>query len=168
MTTTAQPTETVHRNRSRWLTAAWIGLLLLGGFYLFGATNDLLADARTGLPTDHTGTFAAVSGSSWATVRHNSPGVTAYVTLLERGYALHELVYAILFLTILAIPFRHRQRWAWFACWTPTIANAGYALSFGTHDTAIGYRSLIALIALPLLLLAHIPAFFGRRPAPTR
>jgi hypothetical protein len=45
------------------------------------------------------------------------------------------------------------------ACRTPTIANVGYALSFGAHDTAIGYRSLIALIALPAMLLVHIPAF---------
>jgi hypothetical protein len=156
-------TETTRRDRSRWLTAAWIGLLLLGGFYLFGATNDLFADARTGLPTDHTGTFTAVTGGTWDTAQHATPGITAYITLLERGYALHELVYAILFVTILAIPFRHRRRWAWFACWTPTIANLGYALTFGTHDTAIGYRSLIALVALPLLLLVHIPAFFTRR-----
>lgn len=163
MTTTALSTEAARPNRSRWLTAAWIGLLLFGGFYIFGATNDLLADARTGLPTDHTGTFTAVTGSSWAAAQHATPGITAYITLLERGYALHELVYAILFLTILAIPFRHRQRWAWFACWTPTIANLGYALTFGIHDTTIGYRSLVALIALPLLLLAHIPAFFTRR-----
>ncbi len=164
MTTTALSTGTTRPGRSRWLTAAWVGLLLLGGFYGLGAVNDLLADARTGLPADHTGTFTAVAGSGWATARHTAPGITAYITLLERGYALHELVYAILFLTILAIPFRHRHRWAWFACWTPTIANLGYALTFGTHDTTIGYRSLIALIALPLLLLAHIPAFFTRRP----
>ena len=103
-----------------------------------------------------------MTGASWATVRHGSPGVTGYITLLERGYALHELVYALLFLTILAIPFRQRQRWAWSACWTPTIANLGYALTFGSHDSAIGYRSLITLVALPLLLLAHVPAFFTR------
>lgn len=149
---------------TRWQTAAWIGLLLLGGFYIFGATNDLIADARVGIPTDHTGTFGSVAGTSWTTAQHATPGTTAYITLLERGYALHELVFAILFLTILAIPFRRRQRWAWFACWTPTIANLGYALTFGAQDPAIRYRSLIALIALPVLLLALVPAFFGRRP----
>jgi hypothetical protein len=153
----------IRRHRPRWQTATWVGLLLLGGFYVFGATNDLIADARTGMPTDHTGTFASVAGTGWDAARHGTPGTTAYITLLERGYALHELVFAILFLTILAIPFRHRKRWAWWACWTPTIANLGYALTFGAHDAAIGYRSLIALVALPLLLLAHVPAFFTRR-----
>ena len=64
MTTTALSTEAARPNRSRWLTAAWIGLLLFGGFYIFGATNDLLADARTGLPTDHTGTFTAGSSAA--------------------------------------------------------------------------------------------------------
>jgi hypothetical protein len=143
---------------SRLFTAAWVGLLLLAGLYLFGATNDLLADARTGLPTDHTGTFASVTSTTWTRTAPNA----GYITLLERGYALHELVFAILFLAILAIPFRHRHRWAWYACWTPTIANLGYALTFGTHDPTVGYRALIALIALPVLLLVHIPAFFTR------
>lgn len=147
----------------RWLTAAWVGLLVLGAFYVFGATNDLLADARTGLPTDHTGTFTALTGTAWTAHQPTA----RYITLLERGYALHELVFAILFLTILAIPFRRRQRWAWYACWTPTIANLGYALTFGAHDPGVGYRALIALIALPVLLLVHIPAFFGRSRAAT-
>lgn len=54
--------------------------------YLFGAANDLLPDARTGLPTDHTGTFAAVTGIAWTTHQPTA----GYITLLERGYALHS------------------------------------------------------------------------------
>jgi hypothetical protein len=156
-------TATVHTRKPRdWFqTAAWVGLLVLGGFYLFGAANDLIADARTGLPVDHTTTFATIAGTSWDAARQATPGTTSYITLLERGYALHEIVYAALFLTILAIPFRRRQRWAWFACWTPTIANLGYALGFGTHDTTVGSRSLVALIGLPILLVVQIPAFFS-------
>ncbi|WP_426507309.1 hypothetical protein ACPPVO_54070 [Dactylosporangium sp. McL0621] len=161
-TTSASPS----RRHSPWLTAAWIGLLTLGGLYVFGATNDLIADARTGLPVDHTATFTAVTATSWSTAQHTDPGVTGYVTLLERGYALHELVFAFLFLIIVAVPFRRRQPWAWWACWIPTIANAGYTLSFGAHDTTILYRSLIALIGLPLLLLVHIPAFLTRHRQP--
>lgn len=144
---------------SRILTPAWGGLLLLGGLYVFGATSDLVADARTGLPTDHTGTYTAVTGAPWSP----ATSTAGYVTLLERGYALHELVFAILFLTIVAIPFRRRHRWAWYACWTPSIANLGYALTFGAHDPTITYRALIALIALPALLLIHLPAFFTHR-----
>jgi hypothetical protein len=91
----------------------------------------------------------------------------AYIALLERGYAIHELVFAILFLTILAVPLRRRQRWAWYTCWTPTTANLGYALTFGAHDPTVGYRALIALTALPVLLLVHIPVFFTRPRTPT-
>ncbi len=40
------------------------------------------------------------------------------------------------------------------------IANLGYTLTFGVHDPTILTRSLIADIALPVLLLTHIPAFF--------
>jgi hypothetical protein len=161
MTTTTALTQTV-RPRSRWLTAAWVGLLLLGGFYVFGATNDLLADLRGALPADHAGTFTAMTGTGWTAARNGAPGITAYVTLLERGYAVHELAYALLFLAILAVPFRRRQRWAWFACWIPTIANLGYLLTFGAHDATVGYRALVALVALPVLLLVHLRAFFAR------
>lgn len=42
------------------------------------------------------------------------------------------------------------------------IANLGYTFTFGVDDQAILTRSLVADIALPLLLLAHIPAFFSR------
>jgi hypothetical protein len=155
-------TAATRRHHSPWLTAAWVGLLVLGGFYVFGATADLTADARTGIPADHAGTFASLAGASWPAAQHAAPGTTAYVTLLERGYAIHELVFAILFLIILSVPFRRRQRWAWWACWTLTIANVGYTLTFGTHDTTILYRSLVSLIGLPVLLLVHIPAFFTR------
>jgi hypothetical protein len=68
--------------------------------------TDFIATTNTGLPGDHTGTFAKLSGTSWATFQHAHPGPASYITLLERGYALHELTFAILFLAILAIPFR--------------------------------------------------------------
>lgn len=51
------------------------------------------------------------------------------------------------------------------------IANLGYTVTFGMHDPAILSRSLVVDIALPVLLLAHLPAFFpslrtGPRPGP--
>jgi hypothetical protein len=45
------------RTSPRYLTVAWALLLLLGAFFLFAALSDLAADARTGLPSDHTGTL---------------------------------------------------------------------------------------------------------------
>jgi hypothetical protein len=41
-------------------------MLVLGAFPVLSAVLDLLADARTGLPPDHTGTFAAVAGTHWS------------------------------------------------------------------------------------------------------
>lgn len=149
--------------RPRYLTIAWALLLLLGAFYLFAPLSDLRADAGIGLPADHLFTFAKVSGVPWETAKQSSPGVARYVTLLEVAYAVHELVFGILFLVILAIPFRRRARWAWWACWAVMLANITYTLTFGRHDPTILSRSLIADIALPILLLIHVPAFFGRR-----
>lgn len=153
--------------RSGRLAAAGLALLLLLALLnVFGAVSDLAAVASGGLPADHTATFTALTGSSFAHAKAAAPGIGSYISLLERGYALHELTFAALFIVLLAIPFRQRRRWAWWAAWLPMIANLGYTFTFGAHDHAILARSLVADIALPVLLLAHIPAFF--RPAPGR
>ena len=164
----SEPENQVVHNplRARWpryLTVAWILLLLLGALFLFASISDLAADARTGLPSDHMGTFRTITGSTWASVQQSSPKVAQYITLLEVAYAVHELVFALLFLIIVAIPFRRRMRWAWWACWIPMLANITYSLTFGRYDSTTLVYSLVADIALPLLLLVHIPAFFGSR-----
>ena len=119
-------TTTTARLASRrgpwWHTASWIGLLLLGAFNVFAVAADLAADAGTGLPSDHTGTFTKLAGTSWASFKTARPGAAHYITLLGRGYALHELVFALLFLIIVAVPLRTRQWWAWWACWSVMIA----------------------------------------------
>ncbi|HEX9342943.1 MAG TPA: hypothetical protein VF995_04940 [Actinomycetota bacterium] len=146
--------------RSRVLPIAWVLLLLLGLFFLIAPAADLAGDARQGLPTDHQTTFTKVAGTSFASVRQSVPGTARYVTLLERGYALHELTFGLLFLAIVAVPFRRRERWAWWACWAVMVANLGYTLTFGRHDQTVLWRSLIGDVALPVLLLVTIPAFF--------
>lgn len=150
------------RRAPRWHTASWIGLLLLGVFNVYGAAADLAATAGTGLPSDHSGTFTALAGRTWASFKAAQPGAAHYITLLERGYALHELVFAILFLAIVAIPLRAGHRWAWWACWAVLIAYLGYTFTFGVHDHAILARSLVGVIALPILLAAQLPALTRR------
>lgn len=150
-------------SRTRGLAAAGLALLLLLALLnVFGAVSDLAAVASGNLPADHRATFTTLTGGSFAHAQATTPGIASYITVLERGYALHELTFAVLFIVLLAIPFRQRQRWAWWAAWLPMIANLGYTVTFGVHDHAILARSLITDIALPLLLLAHIPAFFFR------
>jgi hypothetical protein len=146
----------------------WIGLTVVGALMVFAVASDLAADHRTGLPSDHAGTFTRLAGEPFAALRSASPGAARYTTTLEVGYALHELTFAALFLAIVLIPLRRRENWAWFACWAVMIATVGYAASFGRHDPAILGRSLGAAIAVPVLLLLCAPAVFGRgdaRPA---
>jgi hypothetical protein len=150
------------RKRPRYLTVAWVLLLLLGAFFLFAALSDLAADARTGLPSDHSGAFRSVVGFTWAAARHAWPGTSAYVTLLEYAYAVHEMVFAILFLVIVAIPLRRGARWAWWSCWAVMLATITYSLTFGRHDSTIMARSFIVDIALPVLLLIQAPVLFKR------
>jgi hypothetical protein len=150
-----------HERSRGWPLTGLVFMLLLGAFPALSSLLDLLADFRTGLPSDHAGTFMAVAGTHWSQAQASTPGTARYITLLERGYALHELTFALLFLLIVAIPFRRRQPWAWWAAWILMIANLGYSLTFGVHDHAILIRSLIVDIALPVVLLAHIPLFFS-------
>ena len=106
-----EPANRVAQNRSsakqpRALLVAWILLLLLGAFFLFASFSDLAADGRVGLPSDHLEAFHTIAGVTWTSAKLASPTMTQYVTLLEVIYAVHELVFGLLFLMIVAIPFR--------------------------------------------------------------
>jgi hypothetical protein len=146
---------------SRVLLVAWILLLLLGALFLFGSLSDLLADARSGLPSDHLTAFSTLAGVTWNSAQHSS-AIPQYITSLEIAYAVHELVFGLLFVIIVAIPFRRRARWAWWACWIPMAANLTYTYTIGHYGTTTLVYSLIADVALPVLLLLHLPAFFGK------
>lgn len=161
-----EPTHQVSRNhiapkQPGSLRVAWILLLLLGAFYLFASVSDLAADARTGLPSDHLEAFHTIAGVTWTSAKLASPKLTQYVTLLEVTYAVHELVFGLLFLIIVAIPFRRRARWAWWACWIPMLANLTYTFAIAHYSTTTFVYSVIADVALPVLLVLHIPSFFG-------
>lgn len=157
----ANPTH-IQSGQPRYLLVAWILLLLLGGLFLFGALSDLVADVRVGLPSDHLEAFRALTGRTWASAQQAAFGITRYVTTLEIAYAVHELVFGLLFLIIVAIPFRRRARWAWWACWVPMLANLTYTFAIAHFSTTTLAYSLVADVALPILLLIHVPAFFNR------
>jgi hypothetical protein len=161
-----EPVHDGHRRTPRYLTVGWMLLLLLGLFPFVSVAADLIADFTTGIPGDHVGTFARLAGTTWASAQHTVPGIANYVTTLEIGYAVHELVFAILFLFILIVPFRRGERWAWWASWAFLIADVVYTLTFGRSDSTILQRSLVVDVVLPILLVVQIPRFFGRTTAP--
>jgi hypothetical protein len=138
----------------------WVGMAVVGAFLLFAVAADLSSDRSAGLPADHEGAFTVLSGQTFQTVRSTNPGVAGFVTALEVGYALHELTFAVLFLAVVLIPLRQGHRWAWWACWAVMIADLGYTLTLARHDSAILSRSLVAVIAVPVLLALCAPAVF--------
>lgn len=165
----SQPEDMIHSKpvsqvsrQPRYLLIAWILLLLPGIFFLFASLSDLVADARAGLPSDHLEAFQAITGLTWANAQQLSPRIAHYITLLEVTYAVHELVFGLLFLIIVAFPFRHRARWAWWTCWIPMLANLTYSFAIAHYSTTTLIYSLITDIALPVLLLIHIPVFFSQ------
>jgi hypothetical protein len=161
--TTSKPASAPFRKSSPIFTIAWVLLLIIAAFTVLSPLFDFVADARTGLPSDHLGAFSNIAGVAWQTAQQSSPGITQYITWLEVAYAVHELVYGILFLLILAIPFRQGARWAWWACWAVLLANLTYTITFGAHDPTILIESLTLDILIPVLLLVQIPRFFGRQ-----
>jgi len=136
----------------------WILLIVFGVFFVLAPIADLKSVATTGLPSDHVPAFSHLSGLSWQSVK--STGIAKYVTQLEFGYALHELVFGILFILVAVIPFRKNERWAWWALWVGFFASLGYSLTFGTQDKRILAYSLVTTIGIPLVLLASAPRFF--------
>ncbi len=137
-------------------------MLLLALFPVVASVADLASDFGTGLPTDHQATFSAIAGEPWSSTQASAPAVAAYITLLETGYAIHELVFGILFLIIVAIPLRQGHWWAWWVAWVVLLADVGYTLTFGQHDPTVFSRALIADVALPVLLLAQVPWMLNR------
>lgn len=140
--------------------------VLLGLFPFVSVAADLIADLVSGIPGDHRAAFARLAGMTWDSAQHAAPGVTNYVTQLEIGYAVHELVFAIFFLVIVIIPFRRGERWAWWASWALLVADVVYTLTFGRYDSTILQRSLVVDVLLPILLLVQIPRFFRRTANP--
>jgi hypothetical protein len=163
----SQYTAAQHEAMPRVRFVAWLLLLVLGVLLLLASLFDLLADARVGLPSDHQDAFRALTGITWSSAQQSFLAMTHYITSLEIAYAVHELVFAVLFLIIVAIPFRQGARWAWWACWVPVLANLTYTFTIAHYGTTTLVYSLIAVVALPILLLLQIPAFFGK-PGRTR
>ncbi|MGW2698008.1 hypothetical protein [Streptomyces sp. NPDC001296] len=142
-------------------TIAWIGLTVIGLFLLMAPIMDILSDYTHGLPSDHAPVFTKLAGTPFSTVKSSAPGAAHYITTLEYGYALHELTFALLFLLIVLVPFRRGERWAWFACWIVLIAAIGYTATIADHGSTLFTRSLIADVAVPLLLLLSARDFFN-------
>jgi hypothetical protein len=147
--------------------ASTVGLTLIAALLLFAVANDLRADHSPGLPVDHSGAFTELAGRSFDSVHQSAPGIARYITTLEVGYALHELTFVALFLAMVLIPLRRKQRWAWWTCWAIMVANFGYTRTIARHDPTTMSRSLIADIAVPVLLLLCAPAVFARQAAAT-
>ena len=152
--------------RAVLMRISWIGLTVVGLFFLLAPVLDIVNTHAHGIPSDHATTFTEVAGSGFATVKASSPGVARYVSTLEYGYALYELTFGLLFLAIVLFALRRGQRWAWFACWAVLVGAIGYSATFGTHDSTILGRSLVADIGVPVLLALAVPTVFSRTPAP--
>jgi hypothetical protein len=73
---------------------------------------------------------------------------------MEIDYAVDELLFAVLFLAVAAIPLRRGARWAWWCCWLIVVPEATLAVLFGAHDSAnMAVASALAFITVLALLV---------------
>lgn len=138
-------------------TAALAIIMAGGAFLAIGAIFDLATDAAGKLPGDHSTTFTAVTGTSWQQAASVAHPVTPYVTRAEAGYAAFELLFAVMFLLIAAIPLRRGERWAWWCSWLLILAFAAFAALFGAHDSGNLTTAAVASVVVALALLAIRP-----------
>jgi hypothetical protein len=151
-------------NKLTWYgKIGWIGLILLGIFPLSASIADLSQDLRGAIPADHVPTFMHAAHESYTAFSRSDSGAARYVHLLETGYAIHELVFGLLFLAIVLWPLRRGQWWAWGACWAVLIADITYSLTFGASDSTIFARSLAADSITPICLLLVAVSFVRSR-----
>ena len=146
-----------HPRAIRSTTVAWVVLVAIAAFLALGSVFDLIADARGTLPSDHSSTFKALTGTTLqhaAKVQHSA---TPYVTHVEVGYAVYELLFAALFLAVAMIPLRHGDRWAWWCCWLIIGPLATFAALFGAHNSGTLSAAIIAAVIAVVALFVLRP-----------
>jgi hypothetical protein len=155
-----EKTPPTNRTRRSARTAAWVLLLVVGAFLALGSVYDLISAARGQLPSDHASTFAALTGTSWQDATSVSQPTTPYVRLMEIDYAVYELLFAALFLIVVAIPLRRGERWAWWSCWLIILPELVFAALFGAHDAT----NLVIAIAVAVITAGALLALGSRLP----
>lgn len=117
-----------------WVRHGWkflLGLVLVIG--LFGV-GDLLngLDADPAIPE-------GVAGMSPAEIRESSPDLARLADLQVRAGGIQLIVIATLWAIVLILPFRRRERWAWWSMWTFPGWTLAVAVTFLFVDLKPGH-----------------------------
>jgi hypothetical protein len=112
--------------RDFWSRHAWMVLLVLVVILGFFAG---IGDITKGLDADPA-IITAVTGLTPDEVSEASDPLARMIDVQIRSGGLHILTICVLWAVIVAVPFRRRERWAWFTMWTLPIWGAIVALSF--------------------------------------
>lgn len=120
----ATPTRPQTESERRvWRRHAWkVLLLLVVVIGLFGI-GDIVGglDADPGIPL-------GITGMTPDEIRAESQVMARLADLQVRGGGVHLAVMSVLGVCIVTIPFRRRERWAWYAMW----AFPGWAVAVST------------------------------------
>ena len=150
-----------------WLErhAWWVLLLVAATLVAFGVTDILGgADADPAIPL-------ALTGKTNAELEAESAAAFRMFDFFTRVNGASLLFIGVLAASILLVPFRRNERWAWWAMWTLPIWAAGAALFYVVAGTQPEVPPPPPLVSGPIVavmsgvaLLLSAPRFF-RRPA---
>lgn len=150
-----------------WRRHAWkflFGLVIVIG--LFGV-GDIIGglDADPAIP-------AGITGMTPDEIRVESESVARLADLQVRSGGVHLVVMSLLWAVVLLVPFRRRERWAWYVMWTFPL----WAMSVSASFLFIGLQpdqplpppaiSGWVFMALTALLLLACQRDFAAAPRP--
>lgn len=149
-----------HLQRFAWILLAITGL----PFVLFGISALLFglsaSDTPVGLPGGPDA-VASTTGVPWDEIIEEDETAVTLLRGVSRVAGLAFLALGILVVTTASIPFRRRQRWAWFALWVVPAFMLGLLLHEREGDF-VAMPAILMVLSLAALLLPS-RAFFAER-----
>lgn len=93
-----------------------------------------------------------LTGLTWNQVLTTYPNFASYVVSLEEAIGSGLLVFGILAVVLIIVPFRKGQKWAWYAAWTIplyVVLDINYAMKLG-YWPVTSVELLLSLVGLLL------------------
>lgn len=143
---------------------AWVLLAITGlPFLMFGISALLfglsLSDTPVGLPGG-SDAVASTTGLPWDQVVAENDTAMRLLRGVSRVAGLGFLALGVLVVTVVSIPFRRGQRWAWFALWVVPAFMIGLLLHEREGDFVAMPAVLLVLSLAGLLLPSRM--FFSK------
>jgi hypothetical protein len=106
--------------------SAWIAFIVVQAIFLLFGVSDLIQ----GMNADPA-IAESITGVPWEDLKSSNPQIGNLIDMYVRSLGAAILAISVLSLAITLVPYRHGDRWAWYALWVWPLWNVAiFALSF--------------------------------------